>query len=68
MKGIVLKQHKSFKQTSTSVLIFLTFCLKVTNEMLDKFISTKSFVAVLFYKKEKQESEDALKVIKFYSA
>jgi len=36
---------------------------EVTNDILDKFIATKSYLAVLFYKEDEPASEEALEVL-----
>ena len=37
--------------------------LQVTNDILDKFIATKSYLAVVFFKEEEKKSVDALAVL-----
>ena len=49
-------------QTQEKIYTIYDKIKQVTNEMLDKFITTKNFLAVLFYKKENSKSEDALRV------
>ena len=42
--------------------IFEALSLQVTNEILDKFIATKTYLAVLFYREDDDASTSALKV------
>ena len=39
------------------------FIFKITNDILDKFIATKSYLAVLFYKEDHKQSNEALAVL-----
>ena len=36
---------------------------QITNDILDKFIATKSYLAVVFFKEDHQKSTDALLVL-----
>ena len=37
--------------------------LQITNDILDKFIATKSYLAVVFFKEDDKKSVDALSVL-----
>ena len=39
------------------------FFVKITNDILDKFIATKSYLAVLFYREDHKQSDEALAVL-----
>ena len=46
-----------------SVCIIYCGLLQITNDILDKFIATKSYLAVVFFKEDHKPSEEALVVL-----
>ena len=46
-----------------SVCIIYCGFLQITNDILDKFIATKSYLAVVFFKEDHKPSEEALVVL-----
>ena len=52
-------RKNNFKSIRATIIKFL----KITNDILDKFIATKSYLAVVFFKEDHKPSDEALMVL-----
>ena len=53
---------KNLKYRPFNDVNYIYFVLKISNEILDKFIATRHYLAVLFFKEGEEESMQALQV------